>query len=889
MYNIKQLTNNDLQDFETVTIDGTQYAVVPASFLGDGIIKLGFCLAKRSDFGTSFFITMGDEGEKKIRVGKTGVYELNADSYYDKNHKIHTINPIVTELKLPKFKNFILDYVTNGIEIKSKVSIPTLVESSFTYTGSDIMPELSEYDPQIISISGDRIGKNAKKYNIILTLKDGYSWTDGTDKPKRIQWEIKKQIVSIPTAQPLTYTGYELNPTWDNFNSNQLEIMGTQAAIDAGTYTVIFNTKPNYQWEDGTYGQKKVHWKIDEEKLEIPSQSSINAYTGEFLQPILDNFDEDKFIIKGDYQAKNAGNYIIKLTPKINYQWIDNTIEEKNIGWKIDKAVLLSPIQSNILTYNKNIQYPTWENYNSTFMNIEINGRTNAGEYQAIFTILNNNYCWENETNEIEVQWKINKKKIEYPYLTKDTFTYDSQPHFPESIYSEEELQIIYMPEEAINASSYYYIFELNNNYCWMDESLNNYNLYWTIQRQPIPNNNLPQQSSPLFYNTENQTPVWSEYNTDLIELESTPSAINAGEYYAYFQLKDSNYCWEDQTYGTKYVTWTIQKQTINIEISENTLSFDENNKTKIINISPNANYVISSNNNIVASATIDNNIITVTSKGGGEATLTISINDNNYQAEEDVTIQVTSSLPEINIIPKSFSEATDEELFNLIDAADQGLIDLEKDCGWKIGDERQANVSYMASHNSSGFSSMNAQTITLVLADNYNSNYTVINPKYENSSYHYIITMKNCFSNTFPFGGYKSQSEWEYSKIRDWSNVRVLNALPEKIANCIKKVKVKTYSHNNSKINETQDFFFLPTLKEVTGSTGISPSSESILTQWQYYKTTNNREKDREYWTRSLYYNDSSSYTNVTVTTNGSGDYWEYNDYYGIALAFCI
>jgi hypothetical protein len=111
MYNIRQITNNSLKNFETVVIEGVPYAIIPASYLGEGIVKLGFCLTNPADFGSSFFITV-NEKQFKIKVGKTGIYEINVDSYYDKNQQKRLLNPIITDLKLPKNVAFSLDYVT---------------------------------------------------------------------------------------------------------------------------------------------------------------------------------------------------------------------------------------------------------------------------------------------------------------------------------------------------------------------------------------------------------------------------------------------------------------------------------------------------------------------------------------------------------------------------------------------------------------------------------------------------------------------------------------------------------------------------------------------------------------------------------------------------------
>lgn len=109
MYDIKQITNYDLQDFDTEIINDIQYAVIPLSFLGTPIVKLGYCITNPSGIGSSFFIKINNE-QYEIIMGETGMYEINMDVYYDSSGK-HTVSPAVTEVKVPKKYDFTLDYI----------------------------------------------------------------------------------------------------------------------------------------------------------------------------------------------------------------------------------------------------------------------------------------------------------------------------------------------------------------------------------------------------------------------------------------------------------------------------------------------------------------------------------------------------------------------------------------------------------------------------------------------------------------------------------------------------------------------------------------------------------------------------------------------------------
>lgn len=64
------------------------------------------------------------------------------------------------------------------------------------------------------------------------------------------------------TNSSFTYDGTDKTPVWQNFDPEQLTIGGVTSAIDAGTYTVYFTPKADYEWLDGTSTPKEVTWSI---------------------------------------------------------------------------------------------------------------------------------------------------------------------------------------------------------------------------------------------------------------------------------------------------------------------------------------------------------------------------------------------------------------------------------------------------------------------------------------------------------------------------------------------------------------------------------------------------------------------------------------------------
>lgn len=115
MYNIKQLTNYNTQDFPTETKAGAQgaaaeYIVISNSSLGGNIVKFGYCANDQRGIGYPIYFTIGGV-EKKVFIGKTGMYEVNIEEYYTDNDAEKTIKVQITNIKVPKEIFFTLDYL----------------------------------------------------------------------------------------------------------------------------------------------------------------------------------------------------------------------------------------------------------------------------------------------------------------------------------------------------------------------------------------------------------------------------------------------------------------------------------------------------------------------------------------------------------------------------------------------------------------------------------------------------------------------------------------------------------------------------------------------------------------------------------------------------------
>lgn len=87
----------------------------------------------------------------------------------------------------------------------------------------------------------------------------------------------KQPVNIVPSINgSFTYDGSVKTPLWQNFDPEQLSISGSTSATNAGTYTVYFTPKADYEWYDGTSTPKEVQWRI----VKAAGLVSLSAQSG---------------------------------------------------------------------------------------------------------------------------------------------------------------------------------------------------------------------------------------------------------------------------------------------------------------------------------------------------------------------------------------------------------------------------------------------------------------------------------------------------------------------------------------------------------------------------------------------------------------------------------
>ena len=146
------------------------------------------------------------------------------------------------------------------------------------------------------------------------------------------------------------------------------------------------------------------------QKLDKPTaDTSRYTYNGQTQTYSPDGFEADKMVMENGTQ-KDAGSYIVKVTPAEGYEWQDGNTDDVEFTWVIDAAKLAKPEAGTTeLKANGQEQTYTPAGFDAATMIIEGNKKTDAGSYTAKVSLKDKaNYTWaDGSTNDIEFEWTM--------------------------------------------------------------------------------------------------------------------------------------------------------------------------------------------------------------------------------------------------------------------------------------------------------------------------------------------------------------------------------------------------------------------------------------------------------------------------------------------------
>lgn len=328
----------------------------------------------------------------------------------------------------------------------------------------------------------------------------------------------------------------------------------------------------------------------------------------------------------------------------------------------VQNTISVIPSQAGSPAYTGAAQVPSWNNYAVEMMTVtygdpddpeariteaDFQGETEAGTYKAYFTP-KEKYTWgDKSTGEKEVTWTIQRAVIATAPSVSALLTYTGEAQTP-AWTNFNAAQMTKAETAQTDAGVYQTAFTPAANYRWADGSTDTKTIPWTIGRAIIET--IPTQKGSPAYTGAAQTPAWNGYDSAKLTISGDTSGTNAGDYSASF-TPTKNYQWADGTTTAKTAGWTISKAAGSLTLDKTAITLNASVKFSTITVTRAGDGAISarSSDTGVATVSVSENTVLVTSVKDGKATVTIEVGEGtNHTAPEAKTCAVTVSIPRI-------------------------------------------------------------------------------------------------------------------------------------------------------------------------------------------------------------------------------------------------
>lgn len=384
-------------------------------------------------------------------------------------------------------------------------------------------------------------------------------------------------------------------------------------------------------------------------------------------------------------------------------------------------------------------------------------------------------------------------------------------------------------------------------------------------------------------------TATYSDDTTEDITSQCTFTPASGAILYEQTAKIDIAWTWEDVVHyqASQQITVTRVLQSIAVTTPPNKVSYDQNSALDLTGMVVTATYTSGATEVVTGSCT--------SSPAAGTVLSTLGSQDVTISYTEGGITKTASFTVSVNVKIVTWAGGTDQEIADMVAAADAGLINLQD--YWAVGQERKVSLSAMAATGVG--ESHAAQTVTMVLMNAGGK--TLATPTAAGqTTCNYVVGLKNGLANgTSGEYGYMNSTNtnsggWKSSARRTWCNSVFKNAIPSTLQSIFKPFvnKTGTGGSSTSGTENTTDTFALPAEIEVFGSATYSVTGEG--SQFQWYKTAANRIKkagdsgSADYWWERSPLSGSSAYF-CRVYSDGSADAGSASSSYLIAPFGCI
>ena len=493
---------------------------------------------------TSYFTVLQYNVKDLQTTIQSDIYEYTGNAIYPEITIANGTNTLVLN------QDYTISYENNtyvgvaSIIVSGKGNYTGTKTINFTIENSNQCTEHDEADPVTTITKKATVSEDGEYFIATYCSNCGSEITKQTYKINK----INADSISIESIA-FDYDGFEKTPaiTIDGLELDRDYVVTYNNNVNAGTAEAIITFTGLYE---GTITKQFAISKVVVEKPTFTT--SEFTYTGESHTATLSH-TSDYFEIKGNLTQTNAGvyNVTISLKDKNNYIWKNsNDALDFNLIFSIHKVIVDNPtlVNSNF-TYNK---APHTVSLSYTSDEFNVNGslfETNAGTYHITISLKDKvNYIWKNANNseDLILEYTIDKAKIEKPVLTTSEFTYNGEVHTTTLSYTDNNFVVTGNLSET-NAGTYNITVALKDksNFVW-DSSYDSHDLVlsFTIHQLVIDEPTL--NVTEFTYTGEAHTATLS-YLNEVFSVSDNLTQTNTGTYKVIVSLKNkNNYIWKN-------------------------------------------------------------------------------------------------------------------------------------------------------------------------------------------------------------------------------------------------------------------------------------------------------------------------------------------------------
>ena len=531
----------------------------------------------------------------------------------------------------------ILTLTRNFTITKKTVTVPTVGNNQFTYTGSVISLDIAQgADYTVVDAGGTNVGN----YVAEVTLNNAnYVWSDGDENlTKEFNYSIVKADVTFSdlAIEGWTYDGTASVPTVST--SFACDVYYLYASKTNGTYTATVPTNAGtYYVKAVTDGNGNLN-KSESAPVEFTvakASTTIGGYESSYSK----TYDGTEFVFTdknitssndvaliysytlngGNVSAiKNAGTYTVLITLPESDNYLGDSV---TVTVVIDKANIDTSdvLTTQNATYGdkllEKITLPastlgTWSikdaNANTTV------GDAGSKKFTAVFTASDSNY----NSTEVEITVNVAKKTVTVPAVKNPTSVYDNTTHYS-GLTDTDEYTVT--DNGGINVGTYTVTLTLKNtnNYAWttVDNTNATVTVSYVITKGENAWTTAPAMPSWTYGDATGAGSAAAKWGDVLVEYKlasaddtaySTTVPTNAGSYIARFTTTSTN-C--ETLTDTR--TFTIAKKTVTVPTVGNN-QFTYTGSVISLDIAQGADYTVvdaggTNVGNYVAEVTLNN------------------------------------------------------------------------------------------------------------------------------------------------------------------------------------------------------------------------------------------------------------------------------------------